>query len=358
MEGFDISKVSEIYVGSSPVSSIYLGSNKLWPSTHDYSKDYLTFTAIEDTTFTFDNSLQYSLDDGSTWTTLAGGSTSPTVIAGNKILWKQTGLTPSYSGIGTFSATGNFEASGNIMSLYYGDNFVGQNDLTGKRSAFYYLFRNNTKLINVKNLILPATTLAERCYSYMFSFCSSLTTAPELPATTLAGSCYERMFYKCSSLTTAPELPATTLASTCYRGMFWSCSSLTTAPALPATTLATNCYAYMFEYCGSLTTAPALPATTLASGCYGHMFSFCSKLTTAPALPATTLVDYCYEHMFNVCLLLNYIKCLATNISATDCINSWVMGVSDTGTFIKNSTMTSWSTGDNGIPNGWTVQNV
>ena len=101
---------------------------------HDYSKDYLTFTALENTTFGFtEHSLQYSLDDGTTWATLSAGSSTPTVTAGNKIMWKQTGLTPSQSsGIGAFSATGNFEASGNIMSLYYGDNFIGQNDLTGK----------------------------------------------------------------------------------------------------------------------------------------------------------------------------------------------------------------------------------
>lgn len=226
MEGFDISKVSEIYVGSSPVSSIYLGSNKLWPAGHDYSKDYLTFEAIDDTTFTFSrNSLQYSLDDGSTWSTLAADTATPTVLAGNKILWKQTGLTPSSSGIGTFSATGKFDAFGNIMSLYYGDEFVGQNDLTGKSSAFKSLFYSNGMLINVKNLILPATTLSTYCYLDMFSRCGSLTTAPELPATTLVYQCYANMFDYCGSLTAAPELPATTLAQNCYYFMFESCRS-------------------------------------------------------------------------------------------------------------------------------------
>lgn len=100
----------------------------------DYSKRYLTFEAIEDSKFFFStNALQYSLNNGSTWTTLAANTYTPTVNAGSKILWKQTGLTPSSSsGIGTFSATGNFNVSGNIMSLYYGDSFVGQKDLTGK----------------------------------------------------------------------------------------------------------------------------------------------------------------------------------------------------------------------------------
>ena len=47
---------------------------------------------------------------------------------------------------------------------------------------------------------LPATTLANYCYSYMFYGCKSLTTAPELPATTLANDCYSKMFYGCSKL--------------------------------------------------------------------------------------------------------------------------------------------------------------
>ena len=85
------------------------------------------------------------------------------------------------------------------------------------------------------------------------------------------------------------------------------------------------------------------------------MFQGCTSLTTAPELPATTLKNYCYECMFYVCTKLNYIKCLATDISATDCTKNWVYGVASTGTFAKASSMTSWTTGVNGIPTGWTV---
>ena len=58
------------------------------------------------------------------------------------------------------------------------------------------------------------------------------------------------------------------------------------------------------------------------------------------------------------CESLNYIKCLATDISATNCTNGWVSGVAATGTFVKASSMTSWTTGTSGIPTGWTVQNA
>lgn len=36
--------------------------------------------------------------------------------------------------------------------------------------------------------------------------------------------------------------------------------------------------------------------------------------------------------------------------------NSWVSGVSSSGTFVKNSEAPWNVTGVNGIPNGWTVQ--
>ena len=211
----------------------------------DYSKQYLTFEALEDSTFTFSqNALQYSVDGGNTWTSLAANTASPIVTAGSKIMWKQTGLIPSLSapyGIGTFSSTGNFNAYGNIMSLYYGDNFIGQTNLIGKDYAFYALFYFNDKLVDASNLILPATTLATYCYATMFAMCTSLTAAPQLIATTLVENCYMGMFMGCELLIFAPELPATTLADYCYRRMFRGCTSLTTAPKLPATILAEGC---------------------------------------------------------------------------------------------------------------------
>ena len=87
------------------------------------------------------------------------------------------------------------------------------------------------------------------------------------------------------------------------------------------------------------------------------MFYGCSNLTIAPELPAPTLKSLCYAEMFGGCSKLNYIKCLATNISADRCTLFWHNGVSQTGTFVKASSMESWTRGDDGIPSGWTVEN-
>ena len=73
---------------------------------------------------------------------------------------------------------------------------------------------------------MPATTMSEFGYSFMFDGCTSLTEAPALPATTLAASCYESMFINCQNLVSAPQLLATTLADCCYKGMFERCTEL------------------------------------------------------------------------------------------------------------------------------------
>jgi hypothetical protein len=59
--------------------------------------------------------------------------------------------------------------------------------------------------------------------------------------------------------------------------------------------------------------------------------------------------------MFYGCTSLNYIKCLATDISASNCTGSWVYNVAASGTFIKAEGMRSWTTGESGIPSGWLV---
>lgn len=327
-----------------------------------YSNQYLTFVALEDGTFkfsgtTYENTVQYSLDSGSTWTRLASNTNSPTVTAGNEIWWKGT-MVPNYSGIGNFYSTGQFDIEGNIMSLLYGDNFSGQTSLSGKNNVFLTLFSGCTRVISAQNLILPATTLSNYCYTSMFYGCTNLTAAPELPALTMKPNCYYHMFYGCSSLVETPELPATWLAQECYLGMFENCSSITSAPELSVTTLQNGCYWCMFRGCSSLASAPALPATTLKEGCYAGMFQYCTSLTTAPDLLATTLVQNCYGGMFDGCTNLSYIKCLATSISATNCTSTWVLNVAPSGTFVKNSDMSSWRTGRDGIPSGWTVQNA
>ena len=109
---------------------------------------------------------------------------------------------------------------------------------------------------------------------------------------------FYKLFADCTQLISAPELPATTLADNCYSAMFVRCSSLISAPKLPATTLANNCYCDMFNGCTNLTSAPELPATTLAAACYIHMFEDCTKLSTVTMLAPSDEI----ANKYNACL--------------------------------------------------------
>ena len=86
------------------------------------------------------------------------------------------------------------------------------------------------------------------------------------------------------------------------------------------------------------------------------MFYDCTGLTQAPELPATELAVSCYKRMFCGCTNLIYIKMLATDISADNCLAWWVYGVSPTGTFVKHPEATWDVRGDSGVPEGWTIK--
>ena len=314
--------------------------------------------------------------DNKTWETL--GDTSTTALnkeipAGGKLYLRA--VTDRWaSGTIYYNMMQSNKAhnvGGNSMSLLYGEDFADKTELTGSTYQFAYLFNNDTMLNNSDKLVLPATALTNYCYYRLFRGCSNLKTTPVLPATSLGIWCYDGMFMDCSSITTAPELPVINLTTQCYGNMFYGCTSLTEAPVLPATILQPQCYDNMFYGCTSLTEAPELPATTLASNCYHYMFYGCTSLTEAPELPATTLVNRCYNGMFSDCTSLKYIKVAATSwdISNTYVSLFWVSNVAASGTFVKPSalkenTSTTVKAGyirknnADGIPSGWTVENV
>lgn len=302
-----LNQIDNARLGTDQVEAIYLGQDLVWTNGNgpDYASMYLTIEALEDGDFYVRKAnVSYSVNGGA-WETTTG-ETALALNTGDTVILKK-----SYDGTTLFKMLYgvqlNFKAYGNIMSLAYGDNFIGQTEVPDGDEFwgyFAYLF-SDSKIMDVSHIILPATILKPLCYYGMFQGCTSLTTAPELPATTLASACYQSMFSNCTSLTAAPELPATTLVDYCYQNMFYGCTSLTSAPELPATTLAAECYWGMFYGCSSL----------------------------------------------------NYIKCLATDISAFNCTWAWVSQTAATGTFIKKAGV-NWQTGDNGIPSGWTVEDA
>ena len=284
--------------------------------------------------------MQYTLNGGDK-TPMTESPTEITVAVGDKVAFYGDGTNITrYDGTVIGGGTAEVKAYGNIMSLVNETGFDTATTLTA-HTAFSSLFDGYANLKDISGLKLPATTLTMGCYMAMFYHCNGLTTVP------------------------SDLLPATTLAERCYGRMFASCANLTNVPTLPATTLAMECYDDMFSFCTGITTVPTnlLPATTLAERCYNSMFTFCINLTTAPVLPATTLVESCYGRMFYNCFNLSSVTCLATSgINQNSSTESWLDGagsnVQGTKTVNADPNATWPEDNDNGIPSGWTRQNI
>lgn len=371
----DFSTVTNIMLGNQQVTQIEdsLG-NVLWSGEQEDNTEYFyivnTYSSTNKVSIQKDKSdapdiTVYYSTNKSTWTLM--GTTSTTAItytipkngrvylkanapSGWAYMNQAGGAASNY-----ISTRRTATIGGNPKSLIFGDNYRKLNNHIPDY-AFLGLFSSAANITSAINLQLVEDILTPHCYAYMFSRCTSLTTAPALPATTLATQCYSGMFNNCTSLTTAPAtLPATTLAENCCNNMFRVCTSLTTAPELPATTLAEGCYFNMFNGCSALQTAPQLPATTLVKNCYLGMLANCTALTQAPALPATTLVQGCYQQMFINSTSLIQITTYAQDISAKDCLNNWLSGVSQTGDFYNlGNPAPTYPSGTSGIPEGWT----
>ncbi|MBQ6280311.1 MAG: leucine-rich repeat protein [Mycoplasma sp.] len=217
------------YNGSQTAQDFQLPSGWKLPS-----KSYVIITTNENSTFELVNkgasnpNLEYSTD-GINWRTYSSTlnilQDSTLYLKGNN----PNGWSTSNSIYSHLSIKGNVSVSGNVMALLDNAAKSGEEgDITDIpcNYCFYDLFRDSTGITSVSEDFLPATTLTNYCYSWMFDGCSSLTVAPELPATSLKNGCYDDMFYRCTSLVTAPELPATNLKESCYDDMFYKCSKL------------------------------------------------------------------------------------------------------------------------------------
>lgn len=297
-----------------------------------YPKDSPLFiAALEDITVSFStNPIEYSLDKV-TWTALPKATATPTVRSGEKIYFRASGITPSNTGMGTFSTTGKCNVGGNIMSMQDGANFLNSVAISGN-ARFCNLFKDAANIQDASKLVLPAGSLTESCYMNMFRNCTGLVRGPiVLPALSVIKQCYCQMFDGCTNLVSGPKM-------------------------LPATDMAFACYANMYRNCASLKNAPAIKATQLYSNCFAAMFSGCLSLEEAPVLYAQRLEYQSCQSMFWGCSNLTYIKAMFIDMPSSDSNSNWVNGVAATGTFVKNAAAKWNVTGVDGIPEGWTVE--
>lgn len=278
---------------------------------------YVTFSAEKEQTFNMIIGKNFSLDEGEyfeysvnngRWIQFSstiedvkfGGNIGNLRLRGKSM--KGTG----HAGDDTFSNI-YFEdfplvdCTGDIRTLI---DYEKYSTVSTKDAGFHALFYADK--ITINNKTYDKTT--------------ALRTAPELPATTLAEGCYAWMFGECSTLQTPPELPATTLAKECYKCMFQGCS-FTTAPKLPATTLAEKCYLRMFWKCGKLSNVTMLATEISANYCLMEWLSGENQITAGNSATSRTLKlanKSVYEDLKNANYLPDIWKIGATNTTIQD----------------------------------------
>ena len=322
-----------------------------------------------------------SEDNGVTWSnwTQINIGTPLQLISGKKYRWKcnshlnfQSGYTNnsvsghrstynieahSYSGNGLHynfhffakdGSTPKVNLSGNILSLMFGDDFIGKEDETLPSGAFQKMFNpysltnypstNASSIIEAKDLILPSKTLSTGAYHQIFNGCTALKSTPKILAENAIGDyCCAEMFANCTSLIDAHELKITNFGTSIYAcsGMFFGCTKLTKAVIPPAAQIACGTYYIMYTNCSELIEVPDIPATEISKfeniecnvammrmfegctklekingslkikipggGCYNQMFNGCTQLKAAPEILATQSAYRFCKQMFKGC---------------------------------------------------------
>lgn len=192
------------------------------------STEYVHFTHVNDVS---NITVEYSTDK-TNWGTLItmSGSTSATEQLPANTRWYLRANANTW-GANTSSAckiTGCDTVGGNILSLLYGSNFTGSETSfkSTNKYVFCRLFDGNTKLKSAGGLILPAKTLVEGCYYFMFNGCTGLLSAPIFPQAVLAKWCYAGTFQGCTSLVCGAEFLSTNLNGTAFNSTYQGCTNL------------------------------------------------------------------------------------------------------------------------------------
>lgn len=332
---FGLNEVVKVYSGGTASEEIFSGTEEI---ILDYSQEYLTYEILSGGTLVFEGVgnasattkvISYSKDGGENWTSVdAVDATEISVSAGDKVMFKGTNDTYAENGVSYSHITGTsvYNVYGNIMSLIYGDDFVGQTTLT-ESQTFNSFFSNNANLKSVRNIVLPATTLSNNCYFNLFKGSTSITSAPKtLPATTATQSCYANMFAGCTSLLIAPTISANAVGGSSFSNMFSGCTSL-------------------------VCTQNELTINAAAQSCFSGMFKGCTSLKAAPAISVTssTAANSAFAGMFSGCTSLSFI-CINCNLTASTTYTNWVAGVGSKGVMYRTRTQQT-------SPTGWLVYN-
>lgn len=233
---------TSMYKGTKTITGYYKWRD---PST-DYGREYLFFDIYSDGILYWKSSsnaitktIQYSKDGGTTWSSVTSSSAgSGTVITevqvGDTVMFKGNNSYYSENDMGNrFVTDVHYAIKGNIMSMIYGDNFIGQTTFpeiqetqrVGLGLWGVYDTSINPNLEDAYDLVLPATALTKSCYMDMFMNCVNLVYAPELNANTLVEKCYNSMFWGCSKINYVKCLATDISADWCTENWLYRASN-------------------------------------------------------------------------------------------------------------------------------------
>ena len=281
------------------------GATALYFGTQSASKAYLG------TTLVFGNDIDYA-KEYFTLEILSGGTISWN-ITGNR-----DGLAPLvYYSFDEVNWTPMATSGETVFNVNVGDKvrFRGDNTAIATRDYDSSRFSNSTAHFNA--------------YGNIMSFINST----NFEGTNLTGYADWKGLFRYAKIHSAKNLIVPSVCSTqfTFRSTFANCDYLTEAP--DSFSAITKLLAYSFL--NTFTDSTAITAITLPS--------------------ADANYTRVYDSTFSGCTNLSYVKCLTTNINASQATSNWMTGVAANGTFVKNANMTSWTTGNHGIPSGWTV---
>lgn len=305
--------VAGIHIANKEVQRITIGGKVAYEKEPDYFRIVNEYAGSNTISLTkagtpTDITLDYSTDNGSTWTTWssANGNLSVTLAQGGKVMFKgDNPIATTSSNYFYFSGTQNHSISGDFVYLY--DSTASSSIVPS--NAFDKLFYEDTKLIDAKNSYFSVTDFDNYSMSETFKNCSNLQTAPNIEVNTVGTATFNSTFEGCTSLTDVSRvyLNATNVPTRAYKIMFKD-TAITTAPEIMATSIYSE-------------------TTDRSNGSLSYMFQNCSSLRT--------------------------IKVHFANWNDGAGTHYWCNGVAATGDFYNLGGATI-STGRNGIPSGWT----
>ena len=185
-------------------------------------------------------------------------------------------------------------------------------------TSLYGFFKDLTKLETITGLEYLNTEKVTDM-SYMFYYCSSLTSLDVTHFNTANVTNMERMFYCCSSLTSLDVTHFNTEKVTVMKYMFYCCSSLTSLDVTHFNTANVRNMSYMFTSCSSLTSLDVTYFNTANVTDMHYMFSNCVALTSLYLTNFNTEKVTYMDGMFSSCSSLTTIyassKFVTTQVS-------------------------------------------